>query len=110
MAAWGLEAMEEVATGATIRELDQRLLKAGLEEEEVLESLELDLDCLHLLFLRPAFLEVVAQEKKLPKCQVWVYLAFIKVDWCLDKGLVDVEFCLECPLGLNSIPNQLQEE
>lgn len=26
--------------------------------------------------------------------------------WLL-QGLVDVEFCLECPLGLNSIPNQV---
>lgn len=27
--------------------------------------------------------------------------------FCHLQGLVDVEFCLECPLGLNSIPNQV---
>ncbi|KAK1899971.1 Glycine-rich protein A3 [Dissostichus eleginoides] len=71
------------------QELDRRLLK------EVQEDL-----CYHmqdLLFLRWAFQEgvlVVVSERKLPKCQVSECRDFTKVDWYLDKDLVDVEFCL----------------
>ncbi|KAI4815122.1 hypothetical protein KUCAC02_005285 [Chaenocephalus aceratus] len=61
------------------QELDRRLLKEDL------------------LFLRWAFQEgvlVVVSERKLPKCQVSECRDFTKVDWYLDKGLADVEFCL----------------
>lgn len=126
--AWELEVMEEVvmadmveALEASSQELDRRLPKEvqevhcyhmeGLEElcsgqEEALVAQELEPQCPleYLLFLRQAFQEgvevLVLAERKLPKSQVWVCLDFTKVDWCQDKGLVDVAFCLGWPLEL----------
>lgn len=75
------------------QELDRRLLKEAqeLDPQYLLED---------LLFLRWAFQEgvlVVVSERKLPKCQVSECRDFTKVDWYLDKGLADVEFCLVWP-------------
>lgn len=117
--AWEPEAMEEVvmvdmvqALGAFSQELDRRRLKEVQEEalcyhmeEEFPEVQELEPQCPleYLLFRRQAFQEgvvVLVLERKLPKCQVWVCLDFTKVDWCQDKGLVDVACCLEWPQEL----------
>lgn len=118
-----VEALAEVvmvdmveAQGAFSQAVDRRLAKEvqealcyhmeGLEElclgqEEVLEARELELQCPleHLLFLKQAFQEglVLVLERKPPKCQVWVCQDFTKADWCQDKGLVDVVFCLGWP-------------
>lgn len=128
--AWELEEVVMVqALEAFSQELDRRLPKEvlqalcyhmeGLEElclgqEEFLEAQELELQSPpeHLLFLRQDFQEglLVVLERKLPKCQVWVCLDFIKVDWCQEKDLVDVEFCLGWPLVLTLLPSQLEEE
>lgn len=116
------EAMEEVVMADMVevlvdfsQEPDKRLPKevqeahcyhkGRLEEQvEVLEELELEPECRLecLLFLRLVFQEglLEVQERKLPKCQVWVCLDFTKVDWCQEKDLVDVEFCLGWPLEL----------
>ncbi|AWO99048.1 Hypothetical protein SMAX5B_013312 [Scophthalmus maximus] len=82
------------ALGAFSLELDRKLPK------EVQGAISYHRE--YLLFLRQAFQEelVVAWERKLPKCQVWVCLDFTKVDWCQDKGLVDVEFCQGCQRAL----------
>lgn len=117
------------ALGAFSPELDRRLPKEvlealcyhmeGMEEpcsglEVYLEAQELDLQYQleYLLFLRRAFPEGLRPvlERKPPKCQVWVFLDFIKVDWCQEKASVDVEFCLVWPLAPTSIPNLLEEE